>query len=181
MACRLIDSYSYGRHDKKPEIPREPMCIPAKLFTRLIITKLVILAICIAVLIPVTKRLENPPAASQASGQAQTEAAPQKASEKKRAFPTVFLWIVVFGAAGAVISIIEQKLYNGLRDPMKNPRGWRHQGRLLDEQEAHYRLHLSYYRLHKTWVLPDELEYSADDGAAGYECGGVPADTELRI
>ena len=86
------------------------------------------------------------------------------------------------GAAGFVISIIEQKLYNGLQDPMKNPRGWQYQGRLLDEQEAHYQLHLNYYRLHNTWVLPDELEYSADNVAAGYyENGGISADSEFRI
>lgn len=165
MACRLIDARHYGRCQKKPELPKEPLCLPVKAYSKLVLIKAAVLIVMAAVVMSGFLYLVRLEKAAQ-SAQADSASPPARQRQTDRNGPTpsqCALTLLLYGAAvfGAVYasSVIEKRTYAAMRDPAQNPRGCKYQGRILSADDPHYLLHLKYYKAHNTWVLPDEIEH----------------------
>lgn len=168
MACRLIDALHYGRCQKKPEIPREPLCLPARVYSKLLRIKAAVLIVMAAVVMSGFLYLVHLEKAAQ-SAEADSASPPARQRQTDRNGPSpsqCALNLLLYGAAvfGAVysISVIEKKTYAAMQDPARNPRGCKYQGRVLSTDDPHYLLHLNYYKTHNTWILPDEIEHGAE-------------------
>lgn len=158
MACRLIDCRQYRRGEKKPELPLEPMCIPAKLYYKLLGIKAAIITVCVLLLIPVTIYLDN-----KFAEVPEGSPPPTGIGRIVKHIPTAFLWIAAVAGIVFAAGSVERKYYAKLQDSAKNPQSFRYQGRLLGAKDPHYQLHLNYYRTNGTWVLPDGTEQNADN------------------
>ena len=176
MACRLIDRHQYRYRDKKPELPRDPMCVPVKLHRRLLCIKAAIITVCVLLLIPATIYLEN-----LSSAYFGNETPLKGTARTAKHMPTAFVWIAGIVFAELSIAAIEKKSYANLQDHMKNPRRCKYQGRTLSKNDPHYQLHLNWYKLHKSWILPDGMEESAYENADGNAHISAPAEQEFRV
>ncbi|MBQ7501560.1 hypothetical protein IJT93_02430 [bacterium] len=141
MACKLIDVHHYGRYEKRPKIPKDPMCLPVDIHKKLRLKVFALIAVMFGILL-VYLLLGG--------------------SEKDFTLFDVLVTLAVFGGGVYCIVKVQEKVYARLQDSIYNPKGCKYQGRILSTNDPHYQLHLNYYNTHGSWELPDELEYAAD-------------------
>jgi len=163
VACRLIDDHKYTRREKRAEIPKEPLCMSAEEYKAMNIKIAAVIVIMLIAAVPVLIMTAD-----------QCKGSPfQKESAERMTYrvytdklpislPLIASWAALIGIPYFIAKKIKIAAYANLQNPMKNPRGFKYQGRLLKKQDPHYLLHLSYYQTNGTWVLPDEIEHSAD-------------------
>ncbi|MBQ7501256.1 hypothetical protein IJT93_00875 [bacterium] len=158
MACILTDAHRYNNGEKRPKIPKEPMCVPVKLHKKQVRKWSVLLVLLIAAPIAFVfylSGIEN-----------ETER-----SDKTALFGAVSA--AVFTCAMVGLQENQEKVYAKLRNPMRNPQGYTYQGRVLSPADPHYQLHLHYYNMNGTWELPDEVERSGFMGQGGFSGFGA--------
>ncbi|MBQ7501561.1 hypothetical protein IJT93_02435 [bacterium] len=144
MPCKIIDVHSYGKCEIKPKFPKEPMCLPVEVHKKLILKKIALIA-SIYVILPAYFFI--------GSG---------RLTVNEFTVTDILVTVAVIGAVIYSVIKVQKNTYARLQDPMHNPRGCRYQGRVLSEDDAHYQLHLDYYKTHGTWTLPDGFEPGAE-------------------
>lgn len=160
MACKIIDVHHYGRYEKRPRIPKDPMCLPVDVHKKLVIRIIAVIVLMFGILLAYI--FLSGSEGKESGGSASPASQSQRRSERDFSFFDALVTMGLFGGAVFYIVKAQEKVYTRLQDPMHNPRGCKYQGRILSTNDAHYRLHLDYYNAHGTWTLPDGLEHDAD-------------------
>ena len=163
MACRLIDVYSYQHKQTRPEIPKKPLCLPEKLYIRLLLIKTAVTLCILAAALGIffnSYRIYDLYDVGDPRSPAAAQRSPVQGIAK------VVICMALYGAAIYAIKFslktIDAKTYARLQNPVHNPQGCRYQGKVLPISAPHYQLHLKYYKAFKTWTLPDDIEHSAE-------------------
>jgi len=149
MACKIIDVYYYGSGHPDPANPVEPMCVPAEAYDSLIDNKIAPISIVLGI--------------ADIAGMAMCICY-QKENQMVKLCLLAAILILVSIAVIRFCKKAKEKFIKNLSNPISNPAGFQHQGKVLDPQDPHFLLHKRYYDIRKTWTLPAEAGFEAHQG-----------------
>lgn len=155
MGCTITEDYNYLRFEHRPEIPKEPICLPEDAAKRLAWQKAAVYAVFIALAIVFSLHFDQPAGCAGDDIYGTKAAAHRQSRGRSPANP--FVWMIAIAGTYLTIHVIKRITYAQVRNPLTNPKGCRYQGRVLSSLDPHMKLHIEYYKLYKSWTLPDHV------------------------
>ncbi|MBQ7501198.1 hypothetical protein IJT93_00585 [bacterium] len=156
MACTITEDYNYARFQHRPEIPKEPICLPEDAAKRLAWQKGIVYFVFVVLAIVFSLHFDKQPSC-QADSIYGAKAVAHQQSGRRRSPANPVVWIIAIACTYMTIHVIKRITYAQVQNPVTNPKGCRYQGRVLFTLDPHMKLHIEYYKLYKSWTLPDHV------------------------
>ena len=128
MACVLIDAHIYSQYEIKPKLPREPMCLPVEVHKKHVLKWFVLFFLLMAPSVLLYSHLLDFSRYDEAMNIAVS-------------FLGFIIPVALFSVMYACFKSSRKRMFAKLQSPMHNPQGYKYQGRVLSQNDAHYQLH----------------------------------------
>ena len=149
MACELIDVHKYAPWEKRPEIPKEPVCVPyvplelKKTSSLLADLNIILFLVIYGIVLPIIATRFLPLSKTY------------RYDMKAMGIFAVGSCIVIFIHWG-IYKLTKYYLNTKITDPCMKMTDEPYQRYILNKDDPHFLKHLEHYKEHGTWILPRE-------------------------